>query len=109
MFDLLKVDGKYMISIHDEFRYIVKNASVKRAVYALQLAHLYTRAYFIDKLGLDSLPAGACWFPEIESDTVLRKSIYETCQTPSQEPLNVKGEVFTPKDILSWFLTAPSN
>lgn len=100
---LLKVDGRLMLTIHDEFRYMVKEASTKRAIYAFQLSHLYTRAYFIDALGLDSLPAAASWFPEVESDKYLRKSPTLDCKTPSHDPLTFQGVSYTPQDTLSWF------
>ena len=103
----LKVDGRLCLFIHDEARYLVANAHVKRACYAFQLAHLYTRAYFLDTLGLDSLPAGACWLPEIDVDSVIRKDTQADQVTPSQTTPIKPGYVVTAKDILGWFQEKP--
>lgn len=102
--DLLKVDGRMLLFIHDEDRWIVKNEHVKRATYAFQLAHLYTRAYFIDALGLDSLPAGESFFPEVDVDPFcLRKDTQAPQVTPSQPEAIAPGYVYTPEDVMSWF------
>lgn len=102
--DLLKVDGRMLLFIHDESRWLVNKDHVKRATYAFQLAHLYTRAYFIDALGLDSLPAGESFFPLIDVDPYcLRKEVDMTCQTPSQTDIIPKGYNYTPNDVLTWF------
>lgn len=102
--DLLKVDGRMLLFIHDESRWLVRNEHIKRATYAFQLAHLYTRAYFIDALGLDALPAGESLFPEVDVDPYcLRKDTQAPQVTPSQPEAIAPGYVYTPSDVLSWF------
>lgn len=50
------IKAKFLISIHDEIRFLVQDADVERAALALQICNLWTRAIFASRLGMDDLP-----------------------------------------------------
>ena len=50
------IDARFIISIHDEVRYMVKEEDKYRAALALQITNLLTRALFSYELGFDDLP-----------------------------------------------------
>jgi DNA polymerase gamma 1 len=100
-FKQLGVEGRIMITIHDEIRTIVKDDSVTKAVHALQLAHLYSRAAFIDCLGLDCIPSGIAWFSAVDIDKYcLRKDPSDPQITPSQPEGIPKGYTVDPGQLL---------
>ncbi|KAF8168359.1 gamma DNA-directed DNA polymerase [Crassisporium funariophilum] len=79
-----EIDARYLISVHDELRYMVTEADKYRAALALQIANLWTRSLFAYKLGMDDLPQGVAFFSAVDVDTVLRKEVDMPCVTPSQ-------------------------
>lgn len=50
------IQARYMLSVHDELRYLVVEKDRYRAALALQIANLWTRAYFAYRLSMDDLP-----------------------------------------------------
>lgn len=78
------IQARYLISVHDELRYLVKEEDRYRAALALQIANLWTRSFFAYKLGLDDLPQGVAFFSAVDIDHVLRKEVDMPCVTPSQ-------------------------
>ena len=50
------IDARYMISVHDEIRYLVKEEDKYRAAMALQIANVWTRALFSYRLQIGDLP-----------------------------------------------------
>lgn len=50
------IKARFMLCVHDEVRYIVKEEDVARATLALQVSNLWTRALFSYKLGIHDLP-----------------------------------------------------
>ena len=78
------IQARYLISVHDELRYLVKDEDRYRAALALQVANLWTRSFFAYKLGLDDLPQGVAFFSAVDIDHVLRKEVDMPCVTPSQ-------------------------
>jgi DNA polymerase gamma 1 len=78
------IDARYLISVHDEVRYLVRDEDRYRAALALQIANLWTRSMFAYKLGFDDLPAGVAFFSAVDVDHVLRKEVDMPCVTPSQ-------------------------
>jgi DNA polymerase gamma 1 len=78
------INARYLISVHDELRYLVKEEDRYRAALALQIANLWTRSLFALKLGLDDLPMGVAFFSAVDIDKVLRKEVDMSCVTPSQ-------------------------
>lgn len=96
----LGVDGRLVLTIHDEIRTMVRNEDVTKATYALQLAHLYVRAAFIRAHKLDNLPAGIAWFSEVDVDSVcLRKDPNDPQVTPTQTALPL-GYTLNPQQLL---------
>lgn len=78
------IKARYLISVHDELRYLVTEEDKYRASLALQIANLWTRSMFAYKLGMDDLPQGVAFFSAVDVDTVLRKEVFMSCVTPSQ-------------------------
>lgn len=78
------IRARYLISVHDELRFLVKEEDKYRAALALQIANLWTRCLFAYKLGMDDLPQGVAFFSAVDVDTVLRKEVDLPCVTPSQ-------------------------
>ncbi|KAF8638686.1 hypothetical protein AX17_002008 [Amanita inopinata Kibby_2008] len=86
------IQARYLISVHDELRYLVKDEDRYRAALALQVANLWTRAMFAYKLGMDDLPQGVAFFSAVDIDRVLRKEVDMPCVTPSQPDPIPSGE-----------------
>lgn len=78
------IQARYLISVHDELRYLVKLEDRYRAALALQIANVWTRSLFAYKLGMDDLPQGVAFFSAVDVDHVLRKEVDMPCVTPSQ-------------------------
>ena len=78
------ISARYLISVHDELRYLVKEEDRYRCALALQIANLWTRSLFAYKLGMDDLPQGVAFFSAVDIDHVLRKEVDMPCVTPSQ-------------------------
>lgn len=51
-----KIDARFMISVHDEVRYMSTKEDEHRTALALQVANLWTRSLFCQRLGIESLP-----------------------------------------------------
>lgn len=51
-----KIDARFLLSIHDEVRYLVKEEDKYRLALALQITNLFTRVMFSYKLQLQDLP-----------------------------------------------------
>jgi len=86
------IQARYLISVHDELRYLVKEEDRYRAALALQIANLWTRSLFAYKLGMDDLPQGVAFFSAVDIDHVLRKEVDIPCVTPSQPDPIPPGE-----------------
>ncbi len=56
----MKIDGRFLLSIHDEVRFLVKESHVQKAVLALQISNLWTRAIFSSRMGINNLPLVRC-------------------------------------------------
>ncbi len=94
------IDARLCITIHDEYRYIVLAKDSARFCLALQIAHLWTRAYISQSVGLYDLPASVAWFSGVDIDFTIRKSPDKPAITPSQ-PLGLSlGRVTTIQEIL---------
>ncbi|KAH7927291.1 gamma DNA-directed DNA polymerase [Leucogyrophana mollusca] len=86
------IKARYLISVHDELRYLVVEEDRYRAALALQIANLWTRSLFAYRLGMDDLPQGVAFFSAVDVDTVLRKEVDMPCVTPSHPDPIPSGE-----------------
>lgn len=86
------IKARYLISVHDELRYLVAEEDRYRAALALQIANLWTRSLFAFKLGMDDLPQGVAFFSAVDIDKVLRKEVDMPCVTPSHPDAISPGE-----------------
>ena len=80
---IFTLQGRFVISIHDEVRYLVAEEDKYKAALALHLANLLVRAHVAASLGLNSLPASTAFFSSVDIDSVLRKEPGSDCVTPS--------------------------
>ncbi|KAG8689868.1 DNA-directed DNA polymerase gamma mip1 [Ceratobasidium sp. 423] len=94
------IEARYLISIHDEIRYLAKEKDRYRLALALQIANLWTRCMFAYKLGFDNLPQGVAFFSAVDVDKYLRKEVDMTCITPSQPIALPPGESLDVHQIL---------
>ncbi|KAF8895021.1 gamma DNA-directed DNA polymerase [Gymnopilus junonius] len=95
------INARYLISVHDELRYLVAEDDKYRAALALQIANLWTRSMFAYKLGMDDLPQGVAFFSAVDIDHVLRKEVDMPCVTPSQPNPIPPGESLDILKVLS--------
>lgn len=86
------IDARFMLSVHDEVRYLARDEDRYRAALALQIANLWTRAMFAFKLNMDDLPESCAFFASVDIDHVLRKETDDPCITPSQPHAIPPGE-----------------
>ncbi|KDE08357.1 hypothetical protein MVLG_01397 [Microbotryum lychnidis-dioicae p1A1 Lamole] len=87
-----EIDARYMISVHDEIRYLVKEEDKYRAALALQVANLWTRSLFAYRLQMPDLPQGCAFFSAVDVDVCFRKEVNMTCVTPSNPDAIPFGE-----------------
>ncbi|CAO3589061.1 unnamed protein product [Absidia cylindrospora] len=85
LIDRYDIDARFMLSVHDEVRYLSSEKDQHRTALALQVANLWTRAMFSYKLGIHNLPQSIAFFSAVDLDHVLRKEPTMTCTTPSHE------------------------
>ncbi|MDN8705012.1 DNA polymerase, partial [Staphylococcus aureus] len=67
------IKARYLISVHDEVRYLAEEDDKYRTALALQIANAWTRALFCFNLGLDDMPQGIAFFSAVDVDHILRK------------------------------------
>jgi DNA polymerase gamma 1 len=100
LIDKYNINARYLISVHDELRYLVTEEDKYRLALALQIANLWTRSMFAYKLGMDDLPQGVAFFSAVDVDHVLRKEVFMPCTTPSQPIPIPPGESLEIADVL---------
>ncbi|KAH8547987.1 DNA polymerase family A-domain-containing protein [Umbelopsis sp. PMI_123] len=83
LIDRYNIDARFMLSVHDEVRYLSSEKDQHRTALALQIANLWTRALFSYKLGIPNLPQAVAFFSAVDIDHVLRKEPNMHCLTPS--------------------------
>lgn len=95
------IDARYLISVHDELRYLVAEQDKYRAALALQIANLWTRCLFAYRLGMDDLPQGVAFFSAVDVDSILRKETDMPCITPSHPMPIPPGESLDIEQVLA--------
>lgn len=86
------IKARLSITVHDEIRYLVKDEDKYRAVMAMQVANIWTRAMFSQQMGIDDLPQSCAYFSAVDVDHVLRKEVDMDCITPSHPDVIPPGE-----------------
>ncbi|GMK55722.1 hypothetical protein CspeluHIS016_0207780 [Cutaneotrichosporon spelunceum] len=86
------INARYLISVHDEVRYLATEEDKLRTALALQIANVWTRALFCYNLGFDDMPQGIAFFSAVDVDHVLRKETDMACTTPSNPDAIAPGE-----------------
>lgn len=85
LFKHYKIPGRVALTIHDEVRFLVPEVEKYRAALALQIANLWTRAAFVQAVGIHDLPISVAFFSAVDIDKVLRKEVHLSCITPSNK------------------------
>ena len=52
----MKIDCRFVLSIHDEIRFLVAEKDQYKAALALQISNLWTRAFFSEQSHISDLP-----------------------------------------------------
>ncbi|KAI9638443.1 putative gamma DNA-directed DNA polymerase [Dioszegia hungarica] len=94
------ISARYLISVHDEVRYLAKEEDRYRCALALQIANAWTRALFCFNLGISDVPQGVAFFSAVDVDHVLRKEVFMTCETPSHPTPIPAGESLDIAEVL---------
>ncbi|PVU92119.1 hypothetical protein BB561_004020 [Smittium simulii] len=97
-----QIDARFMVSVHDEVRYMCADEDVLRCSLALQISNLWVRSMFSYKLGFDNLPASVAFFSTVDIDFVLRKEANLDCVTPSNTTPLEHGESLDIFEILEY-------
>ena len=56
LISVYSIEARLALTVHDEIRYLVRDADVYRAALALQISNLWTRAMFSEQLGVNDVP-----------------------------------------------------
>lgn len=94
------IEARYLISVHDEIRFLVEDKDRYRLALALQISNLWTRSMFTFKLGMDNLPMSVAFFSGVDVDRVFRKEVDMNCVTPSNPTPIPPGECYDIEAIL---------
>lgn len=94
------ISARYLISVHDEVRYLAKEEDRYRCALALQIANAWTRALFCFNLGISDVPQGVAFFSAVDVDFVLRKEVFMSCETPSHPTPIPAGESLDIMEVL---------
>ncbi|KAK0550075.1 DNA-directed DNA polymerase gamma mip1 [Tilletia horrida] len=95
------IAARFMLSVHDEVRYLCREEDRYRTALALQISNLWTRSMFAYKLEMDDLPQSCAFFAQVDIDHVLRKEVDDPCVTPSHPNPIPSGEALDIDGILS--------
>lgn len=95
------INARFMIAIHDEIRYMVREEDKYRLALALQISNLWTRSMFAYKLEMDNLPQSCAWFSAVDIDHVLRKEVNMPCITPSHPTEIPSGQSLDIEQVIS--------
>ncbi|CAJ0912253.1 3191_t:CDS:2 [Entrophospora sp. SA101] len=100
-----KINARFMISVHDEIRFLVEEKDSYRAALALQISNLWTRSMFSYMLGIMDLPSSVAFFSGVDIDHVLRKEVEMKCKTISYDAEVKDGESLTIQELLEKITT----
>ncbi|PIO64428.1 hypothetical protein TELCIR_13943 [Teladorsagia circumcincta] len=93
------IRARFVISIHDEVRYLCPEEDAPRLALALMLSNMYVRSFISSKLGIEQLPSSVAFFSQVDCDTVLRKEVHIPCFNADGSPVP-EGVTWTIDDVL---------
>ncbi|XP_059479740.1 DNA polymerase subunit gamma-1, mitochondrial [Neocloeon triangulifer] len=76
-------DFRFVLSFHDEVRYLVQSARRYEAATALHATNLLVRSFCARRVGIHDLPHSVAFFSGVEVDKAMRKDATSECVTPS--------------------------
>uniref|UniRef100_A0A914EJ92 Mitochondrial DNA polymerase catalytic subunit n=1 Tax=Acrobeloides nanus TaxID=290746 RepID=A0A914EJ92_9BILA len=94
-----EIRARFVLSIHDEVRYLVAEEDKYRCALAMTLSNMYVRAAISQRLGIQELPQSVAFFSQVDIDTVLRKEVNIKCTTPDGQEIP-PGEALTMDKII---------
>lgn len=74
----------FVFFVHDQIEFETTYEYAQDLRYLMQLGHLFSKALMYYRFGCHGMPINKMYFRSIETDTILRKSPYDPCVTPSQ-------------------------
>lgn len=97
------INGRLVMTIHDEAVFCVREDQANLMAYILQLSHLYIVAWKTLVLGLDIIPAGQAYFSGVDIDNRWRKSTKSNPPSTPDMPNTVwePGVSLSPQDIVN--------
>ncbi|KJH42369.1 hypothetical protein DICVIV_11651 [Dictyocaulus viviparus] len=93
------IPTRFVISIHDEVRYLCSEKDAPRLGLALMLSNMYVRSFISSKLGIEQLPSSVAFFSQVDCDTILRKEVHLQCLNPDGTEIP-DGISWTVEDLL---------
>lgn len=87
-----QLKSHFIISIHDEWKHLVKDEQKYQMAYAYSVAHCWTWAYACQQLGIPDLPLAYAYYEAVEVDKVQRKNAKDPQLTPSNSVPVPPGE-----------------
>lgn len=81
------IPARFVISIHDEVRYLCDEHDARRLALALMLSNMYVRSFISSKMGIEQLPSSVAFFSQVDCDTVLRKEVHIPCFNADGTPV----------------------
>eukprot|EP00834_Sanchytrium_tribonematis_P005464 NODE_331_length_9425_cov_0.815355.p2 type:complete len:1110 gc:universal NODE_331_length_9425_cov_0.815355:2118-5447(+) len=88
------IDCKFMLSVHDEIRFLCNNDDIYKGALLLQYSNLIVRAFFAESIGVESLPLSCSFFSAIDVDTVLRKEPTISSETFPEIPIGKTIDIY---------------
>ncbi|KAI6228161.1 Mitochondrial DNA polymerase catalytic subunit [Aphelenchoides besseyi] len=95
----MEIEARFVISVHDEVRYMVPEHEKYRAAIALNVSNMLVRAAISEKLGIRELPMSIAFFSQVDIDTNLRKEVNMKITMPDGQDVP-DGEALTMQELL---------
>lgn len=80
---LMRDKVRFLLSFHDEVRYMVPQKYKYEAALAMHVTNLLVRSFCVERLGMSDLPVSVAFFTGVDVDQALRKEADHEYKTPS--------------------------
>ncbi|KAF4529006.1 hypothetical protein B566_EDAN017435 [Ephemera danica] len=98
-------DWRFVISFHDEVRYMVPSEKRYEAALALHVTNLLARSFCARRVGIHDLPRSVAFFSAVEVDLAMRKDANNEYCTPSNPHGLLRGYGIPPGETLDVLAT----